>query len=41
LTADFWSDILASNKFKEFVEDNFKIGGKSNIEVVDVDELEE
>ena len=41
LTADFWSDILASNKFKEFVEENFKINGKTNIEVVDVDELEE
>ena len=41
LTADFWSDILASNKFKEFVEENFKINGRVNIEVVDVDELEE
>ena len=41
LTADFWSDILASNNFKEFVEENFKINGKTNIEVVDVDELEE
>ena len=41
LTADFWSDILASNKFKEFVEENFKINGKTNIEVVDVDEIED
>ena len=41
LTADFWSDILASNNFKEFVEENFKINGRVNIEVVDVDELEE
>jgi len=40
LTADFWSDILASNNFKEFVEENFKINGRVNIEVVDVDELE-
>ena len=41
LTADFWSDILASNDFKDFVEENFKINGKINVEVVDVDELEE
>jgi len=41
LTAEFWSDILASDKFKEFVEENFKINGKSNIEVVDVDEIED
>ena len=41
LTKDFWSSILASTQFKEFVENNFKIGGKNNIEVVDVDELEE
>jgi len=41
LTAEFWSDILASNNFKEFVEENFKINGRVNIEVVDVDELEE
>ena len=40
LTADFWSDILASNNFKDFVEENFKINGKINVEVVDVDELE-
>ena len=40
LTAEFWSDILASNNFKEFVEENFKINGRVNIEVVDVDELE-
>ena len=41
LTADFWSDILASDKFKDFVEENFKINGKTNIEVVDVDEIED
>lgn len=41
LTAEFWSDILASNNFKEFVEENFKINGKINVEVVDVDELED
>lgn len=41
LTADFWSDILASDKFKEFVEENFKINGKTNIEVVSEDELED
>ena len=40
LTAEFWSDILASDKFKEFVEENFKINGKINVEVVDVDEIE-
>jgi hypothetical protein len=40
LTADFWSDILASNNFKDFVEENFKINGKINVEVVDVDEIE-
>ena len=40
LTAEFWSDILASNNFKEFVEENFKINGRVNIEVVDVDEIE-
>jgi RecA/RadA recombinase len=40
LTADFWSDILASNNFKEFVEENFKINGRVNVEVVDVDEIE-
>jgi len=40
LTADFWSDILASNDFKDFVEENFKINGKINVEVVDVDEIE-
>ena len=39
LTAEFWSDILASNNFKEFVEENFKINGKINVEVVDVDEI--
>ena len=41
LTEDFWSDILASDKFKEFVEENFKINGKTNVEVVDVDEIED
>ena len=41
LTAEFWSDILASNDFKDFVEENFKINGKINVEVVDVDEIEE
>ena len=41
LTAEFWSDILASNDFKDFVEENFKIDGKINVEVVDVDEIEE
>ena len=41
LTAEFWSDILASDKFKEFVEENFKINGKTNVEVVDVDEIED
>ena len=40
LTADFWSDILASNDFKDFVEENFKINGKINVEVVDADEIE-
>ena len=40
LTAEFWSDILASNDFKDFVEENFKINGKINVEVVDVDEIE-
>jgi len=39
LTEDFWSDIITSDEFKEFVEDNFKIGGKSNVEVVSADEL--
>ena len=41
LTAEFWSDILASNDFKDFVEENFKINGKINVEVVDVDEIED
>ena len=41
LTEEFWSDILASDKFKEFVEENFKINGKTNVEVVDVDEIED
>ena len=41
LTAEFWSDILASNNFKDFVEENFKINGRINVEVVDVDEIEE
>ena len=40
LTNDFWDSILTSDQFKEFVEDNFKIGGSSNIEVVSADELE-
>lgn len=40
LTAEFWSDILASDDFKDFVEENFKINGKINVEVVDVDEIE-
>ena len=40
LTAEFWSDILASNDFKDFVEENFKINGKINVEVVDADEIE-
>ena len=40
LTTEFWSDILASNDFKDFVEENFKINGKINVEVVDVDEIE-
>jgi len=39
LTEDFWSDIITSDEFKEFVEDNFKIGGNSNVEVVSADEL--
>ena len=41
LTEDFWSDILASNDFKDFVEENFKINGKINVEVVDADEIGE
>ena len=41
LTAEFWSDILASNDFKDFVEENFKVNGKINVEVVDVDEIED
>ena len=40
LTEEFWSDILVSNDFKDFVEENFKINGKINVEVVDVDEIE-
>jgi RecA/RadA recombinase len=40
LTEEFWSDILASDDFKDFVEENFKINGKINVEVVDVDEIE-
>ena len=39
LTEEFWSDIISSEQFKEFVEDNFKIGGSSNIEVVSPDEI--
>ena len=40
LTEDFWSGIITHDEFKEFVEDNFKIGGSSNIEVVSPDEIE-
>jgi len=41
LTEEFWSDIIAHDEFKQFVEDNFKIGGSSNIEVVSPDEIED
>ena len=33
-------DILESEKFKEFVEQQYKIGGNSNVEVISPDELD-
>lgn len=41
LTEEYWNDILANDKFKEFVSENFKLGGNSNIEVVSPDEIED
>ncbi len=38
---DVWKEILSNDKFKQFVENNFKIGGSSNIEVVSEDEIED
>ncbi len=38
---DVWKEILSNGKFKQFVENNFKIGGSSNIEVVSEDEIED
>lgn len=41
LNEDVWKEILSNDKFKQFVENNFKIGGSSNIEVVSEDEIED
>ena len=40
LDSEFWQDILESEKFKEFVEQQYKIGGNSNVEVISPDELD-
>jgi len=42
LTKDFWYDIITSNKFKKFIEDQYKIGivPEEVVTIVDEDELE-
>ena len=39
LDAKFWDELVSNQKFKEFVEENFKLNGKLNIEVVSPDEI--
>jgi hypothetical protein len=39
LDAKFWDELVSIQKFKEFVEENFKLNGKLNIEVVSPDEI--
>ena len=42
LTKDFWYDIITSDKFKKFIEDQYKIGivPEEVVTIVDEDELE-
>jgi len=40
LTKDFWYDIIQSNKFKEFIEKQYRVGMVPDQEVVIVDETE-
>ena len=39
LNDEFWADLLADEKFKKFIEEQYKIGGSSNVEVVSPDEI--
>jgi len=40
LDGAFWESILKSDKFKTFVQNQYKMGGSSNLEVVSPDEIE-
>ena len=43
LTKDFWHDIITSDKFKKFIEDQYKIGvvPEEIVTIVNEDELED